>query len=385
MLFFLWHTRRSFLWGWFSSFPAVVFNLENDILHRPRERAKSIDNKHTMFDDLKETLHNCAVLAAAETVAAPLTRVKLVSQTEYAMPVRISLTLHSSAQHQSMMRTVIRRLAQNERGISPWFRGNCCDLFIAVPASALVTWSRAGDMILPLPVFRRHRDGFALWFLALWAQLAMNSVLFLALVYPLIYIRTAMALDRNVMAAASYGVSRQFASGGYRACIASALSPRGRAGGFSLYCGFSPAAVAGIVFRFWHLLLSSYSSSHSLAPASDRKRSWSTEFASSFLIAVLSGLVAFPFDTVSRWCIATQAFTQVSRKSGKASTTAAAAVSSSSAEPLVSQPRPMEMARTAYRLRGPAVFFRGVSANILRCGVVIAALHSLAPIRLAKH
>ena len=358
------------------------------ILAPERERRAASASSSSPSLSLLDALRNALVLALAQTAAAPLERIKLVMQCEYALQRG---NVIRGVPFQRAVPTATRLLTVE--GLASLWRGNAANVARALPAAAVV-YARVGQW-QPFR-FHRLRDGLMLWFLGSWSGAVASSALFLTLVYPLEFCRTALAAD--VMTAPNHrylrvGV-RTFPAAGasaYRACVRQAVT-RGPPGGWGLYSGFGSAVLALAVFRAVHILGTDASSNYKQQQQQDYSVSATTAAADvgdsvvtssslrrpsslvrdlgrAWAVCTAAGFAAYPLDTISRWCIVEMALSKprASQQQQQQLHHGAAAVL---------RPRPSEIAKQAYRIGGLRIFMGGAMVNVLRNAVVTAGLYT---------
>jgi len=220
--------------------------------------------------------------AVSKTLTAPIERVKLVIQTQDANPQIKS----GEVPRYTGIGNCFSRI-MSEQGLAAFWRGNTVNIIRYFPTQAF-NLAFKDTIKASFPRFNKNTE-FASFAAVQVASGGMAGAAALTIVYPLDYARTRLASD--------VGAGKRQFEGLFDCLKKTASGPKGF---FSLYNGFGPS-VAGI-FAYRGAQFGLYDTMMAFNPMA--KEVGVVAIASKFAVAQVavsvSGLVAYPFDTVRR-------------------------------------------------------------------------------------
>ncbi|KAK9475906.1 mitochondrial carrier domain-containing protein [Lipomyces japonicus] len=247
--------------------------------------------------------------AVSKTAAAPIERVKLLIQNQDEMIKQGRLDKKYSG-----IVDCFKRTAADEGVVALW-RGNTANVIRYFPTQALNFAFR--DRFKALFGFKKDRDGYWPWFVGNLASGGAAGATSLLFVYSLDYARTRLANDSK---SASKGGQRQF--NGLVDVYKKTLSSDGIRG---LYRGFGPSVFGIVVYRGLYFGL--YDSIKPVLLVGPLEGNFLASFILGWTVTTVSGIAAYPLDTVRRRMMMTSgeavkykssfdAFTQIVKTNG---------------------------------------------------------------------
>lgn len=218
--------------------------------------------------------------AISKTITAPLEKIKLAIQNQDSNPKIIS----GEMKRYSGMGDCARRHV-SELGMSSLWRGNVANCVRYVPTAACNLMFK--DTIKAMfPKYNKKTD-FGKFAAAQVASGAAAGGLTNTLVYPLIYVRTVLGAD--------LGKVKQFS--GMGDCIAKTIKSQGF---FALYNGIGPSSIGIVVYRGAQFGLQDTIKSFNPYQKDFTVIGIFSKFCVAQLAVSVSGIVAYPFDTLQR-------------------------------------------------------------------------------------
>merc|ERR1712151_462141 len=218
--------------------------------------------------------------AVAKTITAPLEKVKLAIQTQDSNPRIISGEMK---RYTGLMNCFTRHIT--EIGASSLWRGNVANCIRYVPTAACNLMFKDTFKRM-FPVYDKNTD-FGMFALTMIASGSFAGGVTNTLVYPLIYVRTALGAD--------IGKVKKY--NGVADCLSKTVKENGFA---SLYNGIGPSTLGIVIYRGVQFGL------QDILKAFNPYQKETTPFAlfSKFIVAQIavsaSGLAAYPLDTMQR-------------------------------------------------------------------------------------
>jgi len=213
--------------------------------------------------------------AVSKTIAAPIERIKLLLQNQGDAK---SIT----KPYTGIMDCVIR--VPKEQGFVSFWRGNLANVIRYFPTQALnFMFKDKYKTYLEQP----RSAGFVMCLLGNMASGGAAGATSLAVVYPLDFARTRLAMDVGV------GKAREF--NGTLDCILKTAKVSGWGKG-GVYNGFVVSCVGIIVYRGAYFGLYDTIADLDLM----RKAGFMTKFALGYAVTVTAGLISYPLDTIRR-------------------------------------------------------------------------------------
>merc|ERR1712151_325825 len=218
--------------------------------------------------------------AVAKTITAPLEKVKLAIQTQDSNPRIISGEMK---RYTGLMNCFTRHIT--EIGASSLWRGNVANCIRYVPTAAFNLMFKDTFKRM-FPVYNKNTD-FTMFALTMIASGSFAGGVTNTLVYPLIYVRTALGAD--------IGKVKKY--NGVADCLSKTVKENGFA---SLYNGIGPSTMGIVIYRGVQFGL------QDTLKAFNPYQKETTPFAlfSKFVVAQIavsaSGLAAYPLDTMQR-------------------------------------------------------------------------------------
>jgi len=218
--------------------------------------------------------------AIAKTITAPLEKVKLAIQTQDSNPRIISGEIK---RYTGLGNCFTRHIT--ELGATSLWRGNVANCIRYVPTAAFNLMFKDTFKML-FPVYDKNTD-FGMFALTMVASGSFAGGVTNTLVYPLIYVRTALGAD--------IGVVKKYA--GVADCLKKTVATNGV---MSLYNGIGPSSIGIVIYRGVQFGL------QDILKAFNPYQKDTTAFAlfTKFIVAQIavsaSGLAAYPLDTMQR-------------------------------------------------------------------------------------
>lgn len=236
----------------------------------------------TVTDFLKDFAAGGVSGAISKTITAPIERVKLVIQTQDANP---RIKSGEVPRYTGIGNCFTRIMA--EQGLAAFWRGNGVNIIRYFPTQAFNLAFK--DSIKQLfPKYNKNTQ-FLKFFGTQLASGGLAGALSLTIVYPLDYARTRLASDVGTG-------KKQF--NGLMDCLIK--TTKGPGGFFSLYNGFSPSVAGIIAYRG-----AQFGLNDTLIAFNPYAKELSvigivSKFITAQIAVTISGLCAYPFDTVRR-------------------------------------------------------------------------------------
>jgi solute carrier family 25 (mitochondrial adenine nucleotide translocator), member 4/5/6/31 len=218
--------------------------------------------------------------AIAKTAVAPIERVKLLLQTQDSNP-RIR---SGEIPRYTGIGNCFTRVAA-EQGIASFWRGNLANVIRYFPTQAFNFAFK--DSIKQLFPKYDPKNQFGKFFLTNLASGGLAGASSLLIVYPLDFARTRLAAD------VGKGASREFT--GLIDCL---RKVSGRGGAVALYQGFGVSVQGIIIYRGAYFGL--YDTAKGVIFEDEKKAPVIAKWCVAQTVAVASGIISYPFDTVRR-------------------------------------------------------------------------------------
>lgn len=218
--------------------------------------------------------------AVSKTITAPLEKVKLAIQNQDSNPRIIS----GEMKRYTGMGDCFRRHV-TELGASSLWRGNVANCIRYVPTAAF-NLAFKDTMKRAFPNYDKNTE-FGMFAATQIASGAFAGGATNTLVYPLIYVRTVLGAD--------LGKVKQFS--GMGDCLVKTVKSNGF---LSLYNGIGPSSVGIVVYRGAQFGLQDIIKSFNPYQKDFTAIGIASKFAVAQVAVSLSGIVAYPFDTLQR-------------------------------------------------------------------------------------
>lgn len=218
--------------------------------------------------------------AVSKTITAPLEKVKLAIQNQDSNPRIISGEMK---RYTGMADCFKRHIS--EIGVSSLWRGNVANCIRYVPTAAF-NLAFKDNIKKMFPKFDKKTD-FGKFAMAQVGSGALAGGATNTLVYPLIYVRTVLGAD--------LGKVKQYT--GMADCISKTI----KSGGFmSLYNGIGPSSIGIVVYRGAQFGLQDTIKAFNPYQKEVSAIGIFSKFCVAQLAVSVSGIVAYPFDTMQR-------------------------------------------------------------------------------------
>jgi|TARA_B110000208_G_scaffold183328_1_gene235924 solute carrier family 25 (adenine nucleotide translocator) protein 4/5/6/31 len=273
------------------------------------------------------------VAVGSKTIAAPIERIKLLLQNQ-------GEAKGNTKPYTGIMDAATRIPA--EQGIASFWRGNLANCVRYFPTQALNFAFKSKYKAFykkQLGITKKSSKGMQLInAVAAGGSAGATSLL---VVYPLDFARTRLAVDTGT------GKDRQF--NGMVDCITKTIKTGGLVGKNGIYNGFAVSCVGIIFYRGAYFGLYDFTQGLEFMEGSN----FAMNFALSFVVTTIAGIVAYPLDTIRR---------RMMMNSG-----------SEGAAPKYNGS--LDCAGKIMAQEGFGAFFKGAFSNILRglCGALVLA------------
>lgn len=218
--------------------------------------------------------------AIAKTITAPLEKVKLAIQTQDSNPRILSGEMK---RYTGMVNCFTRHIT--EIGPTSLWRGNVANCIRYVPTAAFNLMFKDTFKRL-FPVYNKDTD-FGMFALTMVASGSFAGGVTNTLVYPLIYVRTALGAD--------IGKVKKFNG------VADCLSKTVKQNGFlSLYNGIGPSTMGIVIYRGVQFGLQDTLKAFNPYQKETTAFALFTKFMVAQVAVAASGLAAYPLDTMQR-------------------------------------------------------------------------------------
>jgi len=218
--------------------------------------------------------------AIAKTITAPLEKVKLAIQTQDSNPRILSGEMK---RYTGMVNCFSRHIT--EIGPTSLWRGNVANCIRYVPTAAFNLMFKDTFKRL-FPVYNKDTD-FGMFALTMVASGSFAGGVTNTLVYPLIYVRTALGAD--------IGKVRKYNG------VADCLSKTVKQNGFmSLYNGIGPSTMGIVIYRGVQFGLQDTLKAFNPYQKETTAFALFTKFMVAQVAVAASGLAAYPLDTMQR-------------------------------------------------------------------------------------
>jgi len=218
--------------------------------------------------------------AVAKTITAPMEKVKLAIQNQDSNPKILSGEM---PRYKGMGDCYVRHI--KELGVGSLWRGNVANCIRYVPTAAF-NLAFKDNIKRAFPKYDKNKD-FGKFAMSQIASGAAAGGCTNTLVYPLIYVRTVLGAD--------IGKVKQF-NGMFDALVKTAKS----GGVLSLYNGIGPSTVGIVVYRGAQFGLQDIVKAFNPWQQEVSARGLISKFCVAQLAVSVSGICAYPFDTMQR-------------------------------------------------------------------------------------
>lgn len=218
--------------------------------------------------------------AVAKTITAPLEKVKLAIQTQDSNPRIISGEMK---RYTGLMNCFTRHIT--EIGASSLWRGNVANCIRYVPTAACNLMFKDTFKRM-FPVYNKNTD-FGMFALTMIASGSFAGGVTNTIVYPLIYVRTALGAD--------IGAVKKY--NGVADCLTKTVKENGFA---SLYNGIGPSTLGIVIYRGVQFGLQDILKAFNPYQRETTPIALFSKFCVAQVAVAASGLAAYPLDTLQR-------------------------------------------------------------------------------------
>merc|ERR1711990_1182209 len=218
--------------------------------------------------------------AVSKTITAPLEKVKLAIQTQDSNPKILSGEMK---RYTGMVNCFSRHIA--EIGPTSLWRGNVANCIRYVPTAAFNLMFKDTFKRL-FPVYNKDTD-FGMFALTMVASGSFAGGVTNTLVYPLIYVRTALGAD--------IGKVKKY--NGVADCLKKTVQENGI---MSLYNGIGPSTIGIVIYRGVQFGLQDILKAFNPYQKETTPLALFTKFIVAQIAVSASGLAAYPLDTMQR-------------------------------------------------------------------------------------
>lgn len=218
--------------------------------------------------------------AVAKTITAPLEKVKLAIQTQDSNPRIISGEMK---RYTGLMNCFTRHIT--EIGASSLWRGNVANCIRYVPTAACNLMFKDTFKRM-FPVYNKNTD-FGMFALTMIASGSFAGGVTNTIVYPLIYVRTALGAD--------IGAVKKY--NGVADCLTKTVKENGIA---SLYNGIGPSTIGIVIYRGVQFGLQDILKAFNPYQRDTTPIALFSKFCVAQVAVAASGLAAYPLDTLQR-------------------------------------------------------------------------------------
>jgi len=259
--------------------------------------------------------------AISKTAVAPIERVKLLLQVQYA-----SKQISADMRYKGMVDCLVR--IPKEQGFLAFWRGNLANVIRYFPTQALNFAFKDKYKQVFLGGVDKHQQFFR-YFLGNLASGGAAGATSLCFVYPLDFARTRLAADIG-----KAGTEREFS--GLGNCLSKIFKSDGLVG---LYRGFGVSVQGIIIYRAAYFGF--FDTAKGMLP-DPKKTPFVVSWAIAQTVTTVAGIVSYPFDTVRR---------RMMMQSGRSDKM---------------YKNTMDCWRKIYANEGGNAFFKGAFSNVLR-------------------